>query len=180
MHNNTVPYIESFLLCIYGTVCECMYNWTKWGQKKPKPLSIISLSNVECFHQTTWICSQIYWRAVTGFSLNICWMENREFSEALRYEKLSNAVYLTAYKTTVSCNILQYNLQYDVCDVSVRAKDWRCVRVCVVGEGGGSGGHLVGHGFVFESRFIQQQLQLPAVEVGDSQRLNKSCVFASL
>lgn len=42
------------------------------------------------------------------------------------------------------------------------------------------GGHLVGYRFVFEAGFIQQQLQLSAVEVGDSQRLNKSGVFASL
>lgn len=43
-----------------------------------------------------------------------------------------------------------------------------------------NGADLVGYRFVSEARFIEQQLQLPAVEVGDSERLYKSCVFAGL
>lgn len=40
--------------------------------------------------------------------------------------------------------------------------------------------NLVGHRLVFEAGFVQQQLQLSAVEVGDSQRLHQPCVFARL
>lgn len=61
---------------------------------------------------------------------------------------------------------------HDVMLTTVLQKFWLC-EIWVAFD-------LVGYRFVFETRFIQKQLQLPAIEVGDSQGLNQSSIFASL
>lgn len=40
--------------------------------------------------------------------------------------------------------------------------------------------YLVGHRFVFQPRFVEDQFQLSLVEIGHAQRFYKSSIFTSL
>jgi hypothetical protein len=39
--------------------------------------------------------------------------------------------------------------------------------------------YLVADWLVFESRFVQNEFQLPAVKIGDPEGLHQACIFAS-